>query len=1180
MVRIDFFRMALLAGLVTLGTSTAWGVPTERDYRSIQTPKELKIEQLRNEEIRAVKIALGLRNPENRKIELYLRLSELYLEAYHADFLLEGRIQEKVLEKNPGARLERGRSKEDLRNGIGAAETILKFQKDSPKLDQIYYFLGYNYAEYGDSKKSREFYQKIVKEFPTSVYVPDALRSVADADFQEGRFSEAEKIYEQAVKKTTDIAQQARIYHKLAWCYYREKKSEQAVATMKRAISIAQSGGNGEKLLIVREEGLRDLAIYYAETGRVDEALDYFKENAGGQDKLIKALEKLGKEYERTGQIEKAKLVYEVLLQTDPRDEASFRVGAKMVDLELLRENFDVAAERLRRLQIPKSKDPDTLLAIVNLRRQVRTTAVNNHERYRRKDGKKDSLKYLDAADWFYAIYLNKFVPFDKTARTELNEIRMYLAEIKVEKGEPGVAADLYKKVIQDRDEKYAKEAAQHWVGSLANELKRRSSAGEKPGKEPSEVERDFVDASDLLERSIPSSLESREARLRSAQILAAYSSERDKALKRAKALALSFPETPQGVLAARLWLQLDPSRVTVDGISGNSRLMAGDRATSGELAKDIEAITKALEVKEISSFEKEKDFGKAAKAYEQFARGAKTEKEAESAYIGALSSYAQNGNSDEVIRVMKEWRARFPRSTLLEKSVKEEATRYFIRGQFNDSAELFLGLGKMIGDRASLLTSAALFSGGLHYKKASAVYKQAVLVSRRVEERAEIFKLLALNSIDERDDAGVLLYWKECAAFESSYKAECLCQIGNFYAAHQDWKPARDRFEAVVSIQSGPSSKSPYIAYAQFRIAQILEKEMKNPPLELPEEKTLKTFEIRINELKPVSAAYQKAIEFGGPWGIAATERLGDLAAEFSEEVTRTLKDKKATAALRSALLPTAEALSKQSIDHAKQAYQVALQHQILSSALPVIQDRLVDARVQGLRRSQGARNGIKLIGLDPDGGKVGRDESLKVVRELLLKSQDNALAWIDYGNLLWGLGKPGLSKIAYERSLSLRTRAADAQNNIAVVLVSDLGFENWFAANEAIALWKKAISIEPHNSAALFNLGHFFNYYRLYKLALPHLLKVSKRVKIGEVYDALAVSYFGLGKLTEAELNSKRAEDLGLSPSRFSRRYREATYEEGATCLMKISEIPGVNELKGFERVSVNRLKQRCQP
>ena len=1178
--RTDFPRAALLAWVLLLTGGSSRAAPVEKDYRTVQTGKELKIEQLRTEEIRAVKTALGLRNPENRKVELYLRLAELYLEAYQADFLLEGRIHDKRLEKNPSARMERGRSRVDLRNGIGAAETILGFQKAPEKLDRILYFLGYNYAEYGDDGKSREYYRRLIREFPSSGYATDALRAMADSAFQSGDFKEAERIYEDALGKTGDPAQQARILHKLAWCYYREGKSEKAVATMKRAIGVARSGGRGEKLMSVREEGLRDLAIYYAETGKVEEALDYFKENAGEKDKLMKALEKLGKEYERTGQIEKAKLVYGVLLQTDPDDEAAFRVAAKMVDLDLLKENFEVAAERLGKLAIPKSKDPDTLLAIVNLRREVRSTAVGNHERYRRAGGKKEGLRHLEAADRFYSIYLAKFAPFDKAGRSELNEIRMYLAEVKTEKGEPGAAAELYKRVIQDRDEKFAKEAARQWVGSLAKELKRRAEAGGKPGSAPSDFERDFIEASDLLEKSIPSSVESREARLRSAQILAAYAGEKPEAAKRARSLAQAYPETPQGVLAARLWLQLEPVKSVLSEVSENRRLMAADRAATGELARDVEAAAKSLKVNEISGYEKDRQYGKAAKAYEQFARQAKTEKEAESAYIGALSSYAQNGNSDEVNRVMREWRARFPESRLLERSVKEEATRYFIRGNFNDSAELFFGLGKLIGDRSSFLTGAALFSGGLQHKKAETVYRHALSVSGTAADRAEIFKLLALNALEQRDDSGVILNWKECSVLESPLRAECLCQIGNYLASKQDWKAARERFEAVVAIRSGPSASSPYLAYAQFRIAQLLERGLESPPLEFPEEKLLKAFESRISGLKPVSEAYQKAIDFGGPWGIAATERLGDLSAEFSSEVTRAIRDPKATPSLKNALLPAADALGRQAVEHAKTAYDAALREGLLSPALPVIQDRLVDAGVPGSGRSQGSRNGVKLIGADPDGGKSGKEEAIRKVRDELLKSQDNALAWIDYGNLLWGLGKPGLSRIAYERSLALRTRAADAQNNIAVVLVSDLGYENWFAVNEAVALWKKSIGIEPKNSAALFNLGHFYNYYRLFSLALPPLLAVSKRVKIAEVYDALGVAYAGVGKRSLSELNFKKAEKLGMSPGRFTRRYREAALEKGEKCLASLEQLPGAGDLRGFERISYSRLKQRCQP
>ena len=1190
-VQVKGFDLRLMSFLLVSGLMTgavtwpgvffpaAIAASLEQEYQGVQSTKELRIEKLRNEEIKAVKMALGLRNPENRKAELYLRLAELYLEAYRADFLLEGRINEKALKSNPSAPFVRGRSREDLRNGIGAAETILKLNVNSPKLDQIYFFLGYNYGEYGDKKKSSFYYKKLATEFPASSFSIEGVRALADEAFQTGDFPEAERQYEIAVKKTDDPAQQARIYHKLAWCYYRQRRSQDAVNTMKRAIEIARAPGGGDKLLSIREEGLRDLAVYYAELGRVDEAIDYFRDNAGGNEKLVKVLEKLGKEYERTGQIEKAKQVYEVLLKTDQRDESSFRVAVKMVDLDLLKENFEVAAARLEKIEVPKSTDPDTQIAVVNLKRQVRATAVGNHDRYNRKDDKKEGRKFLDAADLFYTIYLNKFIPSDKASKTELNEIRMYLADVKREKGEPGAAAELYKKVIQDKDEKYAKQAAQLWVGSLDSELKRRRKAGEKLGSEPSGLERDFVEASDLLERSIPDSFESREARYKAAYYLSEYPSEKATAIKRASSLTKDYPNQPQGVFAARLWLKLETTKATYNELARDPTLLDTDFRMKGELRKDLEIAAHNLRVSEISGFEKSKEFDKAGKAYEEFARNAKDEKEAENAYIGALGSYAQQGDSEQVIRVMKEWRARYPKSALIEKSVKTEATKLFIRGLYSDSAEMFLGIGKLFYDRASFYVSADLFNGAIQYKKAIQVLRQVLALAQSDEERAAIFKKIALISIDDRDDAGILQNWKECAEMNGSLKAECLCQLGNFYLSQQDLKPAREKFESVVAIRSGPSGKSLYKAYAQFRLAQLAEKEMKREPLEFPEERLKRAYESRISEIGPVLAEYQKASALEGPWGIAATERIGDMALELSTDVENVLSDSRANPELKKGMMELVAGFNKQAIDLAKGSYQKAQKEQVLSPALPILQDRLVDAGIGGMKHSQGARSGIKLIGMDPDGGKPGREESLKKVRDTLLKNRDDALAWIDYGNLLWGQGKPGLSLVAYDRSLALKTRYADAQNNRAVVLLSDLGIESWVAANEAVNLLRMALKVEPGNSAALFNLGHIFNYYRLYSLALPHLQNVSRKVRIAEVYDELAVSYWGLGKKTETSVNSKKADSLGLKAERFTRKFREASMAKGESCLSLLGEISGGADLKGFERVSVNRMKQRCQ-
>ena len=218
-------------------------------------------------------------------------------------------------------------------------------------------------------------------------------------------------------------------------------------------------------------------------------------------------------------------------------------------------------------------------------------------------------------------------------------------------------------------------------------------------------------------------------------------------------------------------------------------------------------------------------------------------------------------------------------------------------------------------------------------------------------------------------------------------------------------------------------------------------------------------------------------------------------------------------------------------------------------------------------------------MIGIGPDGGKDGQESALKKVREHLLQTQDDALAWIDYGNLLWGTGKPGLSKVAYQRSLDLKTRTADALNNLAVVMVSDQGFENWYAANEAVAIWKRALNSETNNSAALFNLGHYFNYFRLFEVALPYFQRVSQKVSIGEIHDGMAVAQSGLGQTAEGRAELKKAEDLGEKSDRFVRRYIEAGAAAAKPeCTSKLNSISGLKDLKGFEKISYERLKARC--
>ena len=103
----------------------------------------------------------------------------------------------------------------------------------------------------------------------------------------------------------------------------------------------------------------------------------------------------------------------------------------------------------------------------------IRRTATEAHSAYR-KDGEKAQLQYAEA---YYGAYLTLFLA-QEDPRGETPEIEMYLAEVKRDLGKSQEASELYRKVVDSRDKRYAKEAGALWTASLADAIKKQGNAG------------------------------------------------------------------------------------------------------------------------------------------------------------------------------------------------------------------------------------------------------------------------------------------------------------------------------------------------------------------------------------------------------------------------------------------------------------------------------------------------------------------------------------------------------------------------------------------------------------------------------------------------------------------------------------------------------------------------------
>ena len=502
----------------------------DAEIRAVETGNEPKIRQIRDQEITQLRIALGRRSPANRRADLYFRLAEIYVEAYRTTFLLEGRVHEQRLaNKQEDKFIDRSHSKPFLELAIKASRDVLNLKIPYDKLDQIYYFLGFSSAELGKRDHSLGYFDQLTRKFPNSPFAGEAYRELGDAAFGQGQYKKAQAYYEIALKKSpAEVA--PRIHHKLAWSYYRVKQYDRAVATMREAIE--SSSRSGEKSLSLREEALRDMAVFMTETGKVDEAIAYFQSVAGDKNFYPKVLERLGKQYERNVEPVKATQVYESLLKTNPGTEAGFRVLVKLVDLDLRRSHYSEALVRLKDAKLYDGGDTETQVAAQNLRAMIRRTATENHEKYRKSAVRSE----LEIAESFYSAYLKYFVS-KEDPRGELPEIEMYLAEVKREMGKAREASELYRHVLASKDKRYVKEAGALWTASLAEAIKKpeannKAVSGLKPG-EPSELEKQYVEAADRLQEALEDTPEAREASLRAAQVLAGYKGTQKDSIKR-----------------------------------------------------------------------------------------------------------------------------------------------------------------------------------------------------------------------------------------------------------------------------------------------------------------------------------------------------------------------------------------------------------------------------------------------------------------------------------------------------------------------------------------------------------------------------------------------------------------------------------------------------------------------
>lgn len=197
-----------------------------------------------------------------------------------------------------------------------------------PQLDEVLYYLAYEYEQGNENDDARKIYLELVKSRPNSKYVPNAYLAFGELFFNEAQGDPSKwALAEQAYKKVIEYKpeQGNKVYgyawYKLAYVQWNNLRYPEALNAFKKTIDYGVAFAQMPNATKLAESARRDIVPLYAVSGKPEAAFAFFKgvsgDEGGKTDRSIRMLGDLGQNYLDTGHYKEAQVLYKELLKVD-----------------------------------------------------------------------------------------------------------------------------------------------------------------------------------------------------------------------------------------------------------------------------------------------------------------------------------------------------------------------------------------------------------------------------------------------------------------------------------------------------------------------------------------------------------------------------------------------------------------------------------------------------------------------------------------------------------------------------------------------------------------------------------------------------------------------------------------------------------------------------------------------
>jgi TolA-binding protein len=135
------------------------------------------------------------------------------------------------------------------------------------------FFYGYTLQSGKYMKEARDVYDKLLKNYPQSPYVPEAHLAFADYHFENNQLADAESRYKRVLQFPKSGVYWYAMY-KMGWVHLNLGRHQEALEVF---YNVAMNTKNDKKKEILNRAAKKDIVRAYAEVGNVQKAYNYFQ---------------------------------------------------------------------------------------------------------------------------------------------------------------------------------------------------------------------------------------------------------------------------------------------------------------------------------------------------------------------------------------------------------------------------------------------------------------------------------------------------------------------------------------------------------------------------------------------------------------------------------------------------------------------------------------------------------------------------------------------------------------------------------------------------------------------------------------------------------------------------------------------------------------------------------------